>query len=462
MTLLGFASGIVLARRLSPADFGLFAIATFVVVLVGMIADLGLHAALIQRRDELTTRDLRAAFTVQQLAASVAVLTVWTSAALLPRIYPAASPDLVVLVRVMSADLLLLSWCRPSEAILERSLRYDRLAPIDLASASVYAVVAIVLAITGAGVLSFGVGWIAATVTRLILVFRAAPWPVGLTWDWSVARSVLRVGLPLQGSRVIAQAQYWVTPTVVAATIGPAAAGLLQWAAGNGRKPLDLLEHLARVSLPHFSRLQHDEREVAEALTRYVGGFALASGFWVIMVAVAGRDLVHFIYTDRWLPALPALVIFATVGVLVAVRAIVTTALAGLGRTMLIGRVALASALVTLVASLALVPPLGALGVPLGQLAGAIAALPFLLAGLGPHATTLVLRAVASTLIPMVAAAGAGLVVRSSSLAPSARGLATLLVIGAVFAATAWCFGPRWIRTFVRTGAGEALSRSAA
>lgn len=127
VALLGFATGVVLARRLSPGDFGLFAISTFVVVFVGMIADLGLHAALIQRQTALTTHDLRAAFTVQQLAAAVAFAVLWLVTSLLPRIYPAASGDLVTLVHVMSADLFLLSWCRPSEALLERSLRYDRL-----------------------------------------------------------------------------------------------------------------------------------------------------------------------------------------------------------------------------------------------------------------------------------------------------------------------------------------------
>ena len=204
---LGFASGIVLARRLSPADFGLFAISTFVVVLVGMIADLGLHAALIQRRGELTTHDIRAAFTVQQLAATVAMLVLWPAAALLPAIYPQASPDLVTLVRIMSADLYLLSWCRPSEALLERSLRYDRLVPIDVAGASVYAVVAIILALAGVGVLSFGIAWVASTITRLLFVFRAAPWSVGFAWDRDIALSVLRIGVPFQLSRVVAQAR---------------------------------------------------------------------------------------------------------------------------------------------------------------------------------------------------------------------------------------------------------------
>src|SRR5688572_16914212 len=95
VALLTFASGIVLARTLAPADFGVFAIATFVVVFVGMIADLGLHAALIQRSTDLSTHDLRAAFTVQQMAATVAIALLWPAAAWLPAIYPQASPELV-------------------------------------------------------------------------------------------------------------------------------------------------------------------------------------------------------------------------------------------------------------------------------------------------------------------------------------------------------------------------------
>jgi PST family polysaccharide transporter len=446
VALVSFASGVVLARRLSPGDFGLFAISTFVVVFVGMIADLGLHTALIQRQTELTTHDLRAAFTLQQLTAAIAFTVLWPVTSLLPTIYPAASGDLVTLVHIMSADLFLLSWCRPGEALLERSLRYDRLVPIDVAVTTVYAVLAIILALSGVGVLSFGIAWVAGTITRLILVMRAAPWSVGLAWDTSVARSVLRIGAPLQLSRVVAQAQYWVTPTIVAATLGPSAAGLLQWAAGNGRKPLDILEYLARVSLPHFSRLQHQAREVDATLSRYLTGFLLVSGLWVALLIVAGNDVVRLIYTERWVPAVLPLVLFAAVGVLASVRLIVTTALVGGGQTAVIGRVAVGSALVTIVASVMLVGALGVVGVPLGQLVGAAVALPFLVRARGSSAPAAVFRAVKPTLLPVGVAVAVGLAASSLPLESAARGLVASLVMVASYASTLWVTGPRWLR----------------
>jgi O-antigen/teichoic acid export membrane protein len=258
---------------------------------------------------------------------------------------------------------------------------------------------------------------------------------------------VLRIGVPFQLSRVVAQAQYWVTPTVVAATIGPSAAGLLQWAAGNGRKPLDVLEYVARVSLPHFSRLQHDEGEVGRTLARYVTGFGLVSALWLAVLVVAGRDLVHIIYTDRWLPALPAMIMFAGVALLVSIRVIVTTALVGLGRTPLITRVTIWSAVITIVASVALVPVIGMLGVPLGQFIGAAIAIPFLLSGLGARAAMSARRAGFASLLPTTVAVMVGLLVRYTSLAPAPRGAATVLAMTVTFGATAWLLGPSWFRT---------------
>ena len=460
VALIGFASGVVLARKLSPADFGIFAISTFVVVFVGMIADLGLHAALIQRPSELTTHDIRAAFTMQQIAATFAFVALWFAAGLLPAVYPNASRDLVGMVRLMSADLFLLAWCRPSEAILERSLRYDRLVPIDVTGATVYAVAAILLALSGAGVWSFGIAWVMSTITRLILVSRAAPWSFGFAWDREVAQSILRIGAPLQLSRVVAQAQYWVTPTVVAATIGPAAAGLLQWAAGNGRKPLDVLDNVARVSLPHFSRLQHDQREVEASLERYVTGFVLISALWVVVLAVCGRDLVRLVYTERWTSAASAMALFAGVGLLMAVRAVITTALAGIGRTALIGRVTIGSAIATIVASIALVPMIGTLGVPLGQLVGALIALPFLINGVGGSATARVVSAVRVALVPAGAAIVVGLLINRAPVDPDVRGAGAAVAMTVVYGAAVWLAGPAWLRDFA--GLRRAVSPPAA
>jgi O-antigen/teichoic acid export membrane protein len=201
--------------------------------------------------------------------------------------------------------------------------------------------------------------------------------------------------------------------------------------------------------------LQHDAREVAETLSRYLTGFILASALWLVVLAVAGADIVRWIYTDRWLPAVPAMILFAAVGVLASTRLIVTTALAGIGRTALIGRVAIGSAVATIVASVVFVRAFGEIGVPLGQLAGAAAALPFLVAGLGSGAGALVLRAVRIAVVPVAVAVVSGLATVSLPLAPPARGVLASLVMVVSFVTAMWLTGPRWLRSVPMRRQGE-------
>jgi O-antigen/teichoic acid export membrane protein len=445
--LLMFGSGVVLARALPPADFGLFAIALFVIVLAGMLTELGLQPALIQRAGALGEHELRTALAIQQAAVTAVVALLWLGAGGLPLVYPKTSPALTWLVRLMSVELYLASWRDMSETLLERALRYERLAPIDVVGSVVYATVAVGMALRGGGVWSFACAFLASSVLRTILLYRAAPWPLRPAFDRHAARRLLRVGAPVQIGRIVNQAQYWVTPTLVAGMIGPEAVGLLQWAAGNGRKPLEFLESVVRVSLPHFSILQDDAREVERLLSRYVLVFALVCGLWFAVLGVAAHDLVALVYTARWEPAVPALVLFAGVGLLVSLRVIVGTALVGLGRVVFAARVSAIGALVTIVASVGLVVAVGGVGVPLGQLVGASVTLPWLTAGLGRGAIVRVLAPALAVLVPIGAAVGVGLVVHGTALAPPLRGFVTATTMTLAYGAVAWWAAPPWLRT---------------
>jgi hypothetical protein len=140
------------------------------------------------------------------------------------------------------------------------------------------------------------------------------------------------------------------------------------------------------------------------------------------------------------------MILFAAVALLVSVRVIVTTALAGMGRTMLVGRMTMWGALATIGASIALVPAIGMLGVPLGQLAGAAVVLPALVAGLGPNAVSSVRRAAAAAGLPTSLAIAVGIAGRFQPLSAGARGILTAVAMAVAFTAATWTMGPRWIR----------------
>jgi O-antigen/teichoic acid export membrane protein len=93
LQVLTLTSGIILSRTLRPAEFGMFAIATFVVSCLGMLGDFGLAPSFIQRKSEITNHELRVAFTVQQVLTAAVVGLLWVSAPAIAILYKDAPSD---------------------------------------------------------------------------------------------------------------------------------------------------------------------------------------------------------------------------------------------------------------------------------------------------------------------------------------------------------------------------------
>jgi PST family polysaccharide transporter len=450
LQLFNLAGGIVVARRLGPEGLGVFGIATFFVTVASVVTELGMKTALVRRVEAVTDRELATSFTLRQIAVTLLVTLLFVSAPAIAALYPRVPPELAWLLRLLALDLYLRSWRATSEVRLERELRFAPLALADVVGTLGYQVVSIGLILAGWGVSSMVWGVLAGNVLRVLLLHRASPWPIRLALDPAATRELLRVGGAVQASQILSQAPGWVTPTFVAGLIGPTAVGFLNWASFNGRKPLEVLENVVRVSIPHFSRLQDDPDEVERVLERYVTASLLVCGLWFAVLFVAGRDLVTLVYTERWLPAIPALLVYAAGTLLAAIRWISTSALVGLGRMRFTARVTSVTSVVSVVASVLLVLRVGALGVPIGQMIGLALAIPWLLVGLRRSAPARVLGHTPWVLLPIVTAIAVGSGVMLAPVAPAVRGLLTAGIMTLVYAALVWWCGPEWLRTGVR------------
>lgn len=463
--LFALTAGVFVARSLGPGPIGVYGIALFVVNVLALVADLGLRMALIRQPEAPTERELETCFTLQQAITAALVAALFIGAPALARIYPAATEQLTWCFRLLALDLFLRSWRTMGEIGLERNLRYREIAGTDLIASSVYHVVAVIAVLGGLGAFSLIMATLAGSLVRAALLHRASPWPLRLRIDVPAARHLVRAGLPFQLNDIVGRAPAWVTPTLVGTLIGPHAVGLLTWATAVGRKPLELLQHVTRVSLTHFARLQQDPVEVERVLFRYAVPALLACGLWFCVLAVAGEDLVRLIYTEEWLPALPVLLIFSASGMLASVRWFTTSALLALGRATFTARVTTVTAIVSVVASVLLVVRIGFVGVPIGQFLGIAIATPWLLRGLGPTTPARVLRQTVGVLVPMALAGAAGAASLQVPADSASRGLLAAAVVMVVFGAAAWWTGPHWLRARVREELAHPvvlLSRSAA
>jgi PST family polysaccharide transporter len=167
-----FPTGILLARLLLPADFGLAALSLIVVGFVSLASDLGLGSAIIQRR-ELTDRHLRVALTGSFLLGLSIAGVVAFAAPLVGRF--ARNPELVALLRLHSLVFIPTGYDTVARSLLRRRLDFRRLYAIDIASYAVGgALVSIGAVLAGLGVWSLVLGNLAQVAISSMLSVKAA------------------------------------------------------------------------------------------------------------------------------------------------------------------------------------------------------------------------------------------------------------------------------------------------
>jgi O-antigen/teichoic acid export membrane protein len=310
-TAITLVGGILLARALSPSEFGIYAIATFIVNVFMVFGDLGLGPAFVQSASAPSHQDLQISFTMQFCLITTAVVLTWSLAPWIMGFYPEMGQEGLRLARVLSLLLYLPIFRSMSEVLLERSLNFKPIAWAEGIGMSLYQIVAATCALSGLGVWSFVLATFVAGISSCVVLYFAAPWPIRLRFDLTEMQRVLKRGIAFQSVSVVHLISQWATPAIVGVLVGPAAVGYLGLALANARRPLLVAESIIRVSFPHFSRLQNDIQTFHDTIRDYLLGFLWVMVLWTGFLWTSASPLVAFAYSPKWLPVVPALIIFA-------------------------------------------------------------------------------------------------------------------------------------------------------
>jgi len=301
LTILG---GVLLARILSPAEFGLYVIITFVMNFLKAFSDAGLGASLIRHPTEPTVEEYRAVFTVQQVLITLVVLIFWLAAPLISHAYHLPNRD-AWLFRLVALSLLATSFQVIPSIHLERLLSFDKLAMVEVAQAVTYNALAVGLAWRGVGAMSFALALLARSLVGAVIASIISPWPIGWRWDWVNVREHLRYGLPYQGANLVYPLKDSIMPVFIGLLLGAGQVGYLEWAGMVAAYPVMGLMVFYRLYLPAFSRMQAHREQLGrfvEQTLRATNG--LVAPFAMLTLALI-HPLTHLIFGDQWLAALP-------------------------------------------------------------------------------------------------------------------------------------------------------------
>ena len=315
--LLQLLSVVILARILSPHDYGLLATVLVVIGLGEIFRDFGLTSASIQA-PELSTGQRDNLFWINAgigVALTVIVFSLsWTVGGVV------GDPELVGMTQWLSLSFLLNGLATQHRANLMRDLKLRPLAVIDVASSAIALAVAIVVALAGAGFWALVIQQLVTAFVILAGVLAAGRWLPRPYSRSHPVRQLVNFGWTLVATNLVGYAARQIDTIMIRFLFGNSPLGLYNRAFQLVMTPLTQARSpLQSVALPVLSRVQQDQPRFETYVTAAQLALGFLFGIPLAIVAGLAEPAVDIMLGDRWASAAPLLRMFAIAGILTTV-----------------------------------------------------------------------------------------------------------------------------------------------
>ena len=294
----GFVVGIILARILSPSDYGLLAMIAVFNSIAFVFLDSGFNAALI-RKPGLTEDDRTTAFYFNIIAGVVLFGIIWMIAPLVSAFYD--KPILKPLLRAEGLLLIIVSFRIVQNNQLRRSLNFKSLMIVRTSGNLMGGVAGIIAAFSNMGVWSLVLMHITEAVVSLIMSWVISPWRPHGHWSRISFNYLWGFGSKLMISGLMDSIFGNISPIIIGKFYSAADLGQYMRAHQYAAMPSGFLcGVLNQVSFPVLSRIQEDVERLADNYRRILR-FSVFVVFPVMMgMAALARPFVVVLVTDKW------------------------------------------------------------------------------------------------------------------------------------------------------------------
>jgi len=292
---------VVLARLLTPGEYGLVGMVTPITEFILMFRDMGLSTATIQRAD-INHSQISTLFWIN---VAVGLLLAAVTAALAPAIaWFYGEPQLTRVTLVLAMGLLLGGLTIQHQALLRRHMHFAALAAIEVTSMFVGAATAIVAAWLGAGYWALVFMQLATSVAMAAGVWAASGWRPGRPRLRCGVRSMVNFGRDIIGFRMVNYFALNSDKILLGRLSGKVVLGLYGRAYGIMAMPISQITWpMTSVAMPALSRVQDDPEKYRSYYIQLVQLLSFVSMPLVVLLAVCSKSVVNLVLGDQWVGA---------------------------------------------------------------------------------------------------------------------------------------------------------------
>ena len=333
LQIIAFTATFLLTLLLTPSIFGVYYVVSAVISFLGYFSDIGLAAALVQKKEELTDEDVTTTFTIQQCLVVILVIISFMFSGYVAEFYRLNDAGLW-LFRALIVSFFLSSLKTIPSILLERELHFDKLVIPTIAETLGFYIVTVYLAWKGFGITSFTWGVLARGIIGLVSIYIIRPWKISFGFSKEVLRRLLRFGLPFQMNSFLALLKDDLFTLFLGSALPFAQVGYIGWAKKWAEVPLRLImDSIIRVTFPAFARLQNDTVLLRKAIEKTIYGLSLTMLPISMGLLFFVRPMVEIIPKyAKWDPALPSFYFFVVAAAVAGLTTPLTNALNAVGK----------------------------------------------------------------------------------------------------------------------------------
>ncbi|HUV71513.1 MAG TPA: oligosaccharide flippase family protein [Clostridia bacterium] len=309
---IAFGSTFLLTIFLDPQTFGIFFLVSAFISFFTYFSDIGLAAALIQKKEKLDLKDLRTTFTIQQALVFGLLLVIFVLSPWVKNLYD-LSQSAVILFYALGFSFFLSSLKTIPSILLERNLKFNLLIIPQILETLVFNLLAVLLAWRGFGLASFTWAVLARGIVGLVSMYLIAPWRVGFAFSRRSLSSLLKFGVPYQANTLMAVVKDDLMTIFLGRIIGASGLGYLGWAKRWAEQPLRfLMDNVSKVAFPAYSRMQDRKENLKRAVEKTLFFLSFLTFPILMGFSLLASDLVKVIPRYlKWEPALLALYLYS-------------------------------------------------------------------------------------------------------------------------------------------------------
>lgn len=328
---ISFISNIVLARLLTPDDYGCIGMLAIFIVIASTFVDGGFATALIRKKNATKT-DFSTIFYWNMVIAVLCYLLLYLFSPNIALYYHI--PLLSDVLRVQGIILIINAFSVVQQNILRKGLNFKKLSYIQIFATIVSVVVAIILAYNGYGVWTLVIQQIVNSLVQTLILWFTTNWYPSLCFSFKSLRELFAYGSYILMSELLNNICFNIQGLIIGRRYSSMDMGYYSQAKKLETVPTQSISSVvSMVTFPIYAKIQDDKERLFVAVRRGLRIMNFLNFPLMVLLIVVAEPLFIVLFSDKWIDAVPYFKIMCIGGLFNCIQSVNYQVTAAVGRS---------------------------------------------------------------------------------------------------------------------------------